>query len=606
MTALHSSTIQRARSLTAAAIAAVLLTASAAAAQNGTSVGTLSLSSTFNAIGVRAGFSGDSNTNNSATLQFRPTGSSTWLDAYRPVVDRRSTVGGQSNAFINQFRGSIVGLNAGTSYDIRLTIADPDGVSGGPALTGTISTVDTAPPTGGTDWYVANGGTNGNGSSASPFNSIPTAIAAASPGYTIHIRPGSYPAFSMSKSGTASAWIALVGDNRDTTFITGGSVTNNVTMSADYVQLKNLRFKQTNHNSVEVGSGHHDVWLENLYHENVSSMHSYNDAGVLLDGGNYRVYILENTILSPTGASIPPLSTRWDSETCGIYFDGAANAIGGFIIRGNTIGSGADSGFRDCIGNTPETVGGGINDSDIYNNTVTGCRDDGIQMEGGDVNLRIWGNNVQANNGYSCFAAQTGYTGPIYWFRNVCRLSWTGGSGAAWKMGGLEMALIFHNSIETTGNGHDGLGDESGGSGGTMYITALNNIIKTQANPLYKVFSTGTLFDYNQYYRPGGGVIVRLWNGSTDYSTIAAFRSGTGSCPASGDECHGLSGDPRYVDTSLHIDPASPANNAGVVIPNFNDANSAWPYTGSAPDLGAYESAGSSVPSAPMNLRIIR
>jgi hypothetical protein len=57
----------------------------------------------------------------------------------------------------------------------------------------------------------------------------------------------------------------------------------------------------------------------------------------------------------------------------------------------------------------------------------------------------------------------------------------------------------------------------------------------------------------------------------------------------SGKEQQGREGDPRFVDANKHIDTASPAFDAGILIPNFNDAASAWPYSGSAPDIGAYE-----------------
>ena len=51
---------------------------------------------------------------------------------------------------------------------------------------------------------------------------------------------------------------------------------------------------------------------------------------------------------------------------------------------------------------------------------------------------------------------------------------------------------------------------------------------------------------------------------------------------------------------------AAPAINAGAVLNNFNSPDSAWPYLGSAPDIGAFETATGAVPSAPLNLRIIR
>jgi hypothetical protein len=59
------------------------------------------------------------------------------------------------------------------------------------------------------------------------------------------------------------------------------------------------------------------------------------------------------------------------------------------------------------------------------------------------------------------------------------------------------------------------------------------------------------------------------------------------------------------VDSTKRLSASSPAVNRGVVIPNFNDSNSAWPYSGSAPDLGANEvGAATSGPAPPANVRI--
>src|SRR5438445_211305 len=70
-----------------------------------------------------------------------------------------------------------------------------------------------------------------NGSPANPFPSIALAIAAATAGTTIHVRPGTYPPFTVSKSGAASGYVAIVGDARDQVLISGGSG-NNVNVAA--------------------------------------------------------------------------------------------------------------------------------------------------------------------------------------------------------------------------------------------------------------------------------------------------------------------------------------------------------------------------------------
>src|SRR2546426_886095 len=158
-----------------------------------TTPGNLILMSTFQAISVKAPFSGDDNGNNSALVQFRQTGQtgdSTWLNAYSPFIDRRASLGGVANPYANQARGSIVGLKPNTSYDVRVTWSDTDGVASQPAIT-SISTLTYTPPTGGSTITVTSNA------------SLASALSTVQPGQTIHMNPGTYAPFSISRSGTS-------------------------------------------------------------------------------------------------------------------------------------------------------------------------------------------------------------------------------------------------------------------------------------------------------------------------------------------------------------------------------------------------------------------
>jgi len=78
-----------------------------------TTPGALDLKSTFESISVRASYSGDPGEDNSAAVQFRMVGSSTWKDAYTPFIDRGVT----SGSFADEARVSIVGGSAGGSTE---------------------------------------------------------------------------------------------------------------------------------------------------------------------------------------------------------------------------------------------------------------------------------------------------------------------------------------------------------------------------------------------------------------------------------------------------------------------------------------------------------
>ena len=114
-----------------------------AEAQNAITPGALNLKSTFDNIGVRASLSGDANQNASAVVRFKKTSEGTWKNAFTPIVDRRASISGHANPYVDEARVSIVGLQSGASYDVQLTWTDPDGVSGGSTVSGVISTLNT-------------------------------------------------------------------------------------------------------------------------------------------------------------------------------------------------------------------------------------------------------------------------------------------------------------------------------------------------------------------------------------------------------------------------------------------------------------------------------
>ena len=175
-------------------VISMLETASKMPQANSTTPGELSITATIVSIGVVAPFTGDDNQNGSASLRYRPSGSSSWLAGHALYVDRTA----------RQWRGSMVSLSPGTSYEIELQFTDSDGVS--PASkSGMISTRPDYPDigSGGTVRYVPD---NGN---------LQTVINAASPGDTIRIRAGVYytsVVLAESDSGTPSHYLTIEAD----------------------------------------------------------------------------------------------------------------------------------------------------------------------------------------------------------------------------------------------------------------------------------------------------------------------------------------------------------------------------------------------------------
>ncbi len=97
-----------------------VLAPSPAAAQNAVTALSASGYANFHAGGVLVTVSGDANGNATAALEWRPAGGS-FLPA-QPVERIDAT----------HFAGSLFDLAPGASYEVRVTLADPDGVAGSP------------------------------------------------------------------------------------------------------------------------------------------------------------------------------------------------------------------------------------------------------------------------------------------------------------------------------------------------------------------------------------------------------------------------------------------------------------------------------------------
>jgi hypothetical protein len=180
----------------------LLLTAARpAAAQNPSTPGALELYPTLEAIGVRLAYTGDANGNATASLEWRPAGTGPWT----PGVS-------MTRITSSRWAGSVLWLTPGTAYEVRATIADPDG---GGTVTGSATTRPEVSRgvTGRTWWVATNGNDGAAGTSAAPLATIQHAADLAQAGDEIRLRPGVYyQGLDTPVAGTASAPIALVGD----------------------------------------------------------------------------------------------------------------------------------------------------------------------------------------------------------------------------------------------------------------------------------------------------------------------------------------------------------------------------------------------------------
>ena len=160
-------------------------------------LGAVSTSGNFHAGGVIAVVSGDDKQTATATLQWRVTGQPDFKPA-QPL----------SRIDATHFAGSLFWLTPATSYDVQVTLSGPDGVTGTPSQTTTLTTRSDVPvePTV-QSLYVAPTGNDSNPglTAAAPLKTIQHAADLAAPGSLILVAPGEYhEGVTIPHSGTTS------------------------------------------------------------------------------------------------------------------------------------------------------------------------------------------------------------------------------------------------------------------------------------------------------------------------------------------------------------------------------------------------------------------
>jgi hypothetical protein len=106
-------------------------------AESQTTLPAVTLTPTYESVGIVVQYTGDIDADNTASVEWREAGTSAWHHGHPLVVDRREAITMRGsvlslNPYKDQYRGSLMGLKAGTEYEVRVTIADPDGLRGGP------------------------------------------------------------------------------------------------------------------------------------------------------------------------------------------------------------------------------------------------------------------------------------------------------------------------------------------------------------------------------------------------------------------------------------------------------------------------------------------
>lgn len=489
-------------------------------------IGTATGVATYECIGLYWNSSGGGSST-TCNVKYRISGGCAWSDGLALVWDSRGL--GESDP--NQYRGSIVGLTANTTYEIWLT-------AGSNNNSFNVTTWDDTPPEG-TVTTVANRSTR----------------------------------LTITTSGTAGAWrvyqpsgwsAADPWNNRATIDVNDGD-DNCVDIDAAYIILRGFNIRDASTDAVLINENAHHVIIEYCDIEGWGAigMGGNNQGGVRIKGFSYTATnVKQVTVQRNKIHDSRENSNSWDDGghplgPNAITFDESG---GNHVIRYNSIYT-TDTTYKFMDG-----IGGGDNftftgapgrDSDIYGNDVQDVYDDGIEAEGGGMNVRVWGNWV--HNTFTGIATAAVSIGPMYVFRNVYNVSIRSKAGSSastinnedrgpfnkngsgdYPPYGNGRTFLFHNTcLQPTqagfgsgGGSPRGCGGgpvDNGGSDGVYNVYSRNNIWSTW-KPTNANFSSigeyqpgassssGNTYDFDLY----NGLLTIVASGSQEANGIHA------------------------------------------------------------------------------------
>ena len=533
--------------------------------------GATRVDATYDHLGVLWWITGDDDLDSSLNLEFRHTDQTDWRPAALAVRAHPGIVVNGAPLGLNYWAASALFLRAGESYDLRLTLVDPDGGGEVRVVSGTTRS---RPPFEyqGRDRYVVPGNGGGDGSPGDPYQGIQAAADNSQPGDLFHIAAGIYGRFQVLTSGTAGQPIVFRGPETGLALVDGSDTDRGIiTLGESSQSLSNVVVEGL---TIENGRWGIDAQhtTEIVIRRNTIRDVDYGVYNRREDGVERNQTICDNIIegrVSWPGVGIP--SQR------GIDLRGHGNVVCHNQVRY----------FGDCVSIQP--FSGPSFGNDVFGNDASYCVDDGIEIDFNQANARVWRNRVM--NSRMGVSVQPIRGGPAYIFRN--------------EFFNLESVPIkMHNQttgflvVHNTGAKHD----DGHGDNGAMWRNARfrNNLFlgTRYAFEFTTVADEGYRdFDYNAW-----GTTRAIGGDSAPYFKWDDVRyDRLPDLQAIGVEIHGVEAafeDLLVADLPPAWDqPAEPGSrdlrlvagaaavDAGATLDNLNDP---FPSSG-PPDMGAFE-----------------
>ena len=627
-----------------AALAAPVLAAAAAPAPSVRTVAgeVVVEPATLANLGFEWRIKGDANRNASVAVSYRKKGETAWREAL-PMLrlgGEEIKQGESYNVVVpDMFAGSVMDLAENTAYEVRLKLADPDGVTGVAEKIVSVRTkAEPMPAAGGRVFHVYPRDYKGTkqepaftgllaayNMGANGADWVNTFLPRVKPGDVILVHAGLYKddrhryagpnetlfdgTMYLTASGTADKPIVIkaAGDGE---VVFDGDGNHNLfnLQAANYTYFEGITVQ---HTDVGFDLGHKRIGGAvgfTLKHSKLVDV----GRGVFTDWGGARdFYIADNVFV---GRNDPNRLMGWIGKTWAgkpgfpqpLLSEYAVKVFGsGHVIAYNKV-SGFHDGLDHATYGDPDDWPNTPRDRmpvaiDFYNNDVSNVDDNCIETDGSAYNVRVLRNRC-FNSAHRTLSTQPVLGGPVYFVRNIV---YHAPEGGALKLTANSAGVVLYNNTFLA-EAH-----QMGPVANTHYR---NNLILGQgAWP--EVFSVETFTNYSTSdyngFRPNPGQasafalvapppgVARDYAGKREtksFKTLADYAAATGqdrhSVLVDFDVFRKASppdpADPTKIyspaDFDFQLKAGSTAVDAGVVLPNVTDG-----FTGKAPDLGAYE-----------------
>ena len=526
------------------------------------------LVSTYESISVYVGRAAQV-ANEVAHVYYREVGETQWYEAYAPEFD----------AVRGEYRSSIVGLNEGSDYEVQVVL-EADGVKLDEAGA-TVSTWDASPSIGQT-----------------------ISVSSLYSGGQLLIE---------NMHGEPDAWIKITGTGSGD--IDGGYA-NDVALkilNSSYLIFENIEVQGGRRHAVQVQMSDHirivdcemSGWARQpnyfdgkYWYETESDMNAGINSAINKDAG---VFLYESSRVTVERCYMHDPRTsanNWggNSHPAGpsaIYvrnITGTQVKImkGNFVVRYNDLIGSDEIRWNDVIEgeNNENERGSFYRDTDVYGNMLAFANDDSTELDGGQMNIRFFGNRIE-----NCFVGLSlapNVVGPTYVYqnlmfdigddRNACYSMVKLGGGDTYSKG---KSFFFNNTIIGKGNGLTGVGYGSDSNRSMFLLQSRNNIIQTTNS-------------HPDYSRTISDPETNAWN-SFDYDNLSTVGQSTATVNyAAGQEANGILDDaPTFVNAAagdFRLASGSSGIDDGLGLLNLADQ-----FLGAAPDQGAIEHGDSSL-----------